>query len=568
MYECVTIHFVTMRIIAAPFILLLACIGNRYNDTPAFVNTEKAGRQFVYSYSSEGIGYSDIQMLYSTDSATKAQPFFYRSSLQTTGVNIRCKIKKTIIAYEEDSMQVCFEMLQPDVKIENGALPVDAGMITKEMAMPIFADMNLAGNILHIKTDTAVSYITAGIIKNILSNTQAVILSKEKKSWQVTEENTVGLFKANYRVVHNGADSTEYLKVNSGYEKTKSAKKEQKFLPDSKTTIITKPSGVVQRISISESLVSLFGADTIVASGSSTEYKLLSETIIGRRELLAFEKFAQSGKYLKAVALSDPLSSEEISRLAYKNTLNDDNFKTLMEKLALVNTLDKNYESELEKKFRALAWLSQTDCSKMAALLQNATSESDTFRILSHALTAVETPFSINELAAVISRRRNEETVMVQLLPALATSSTPTGKAADIIKELAFSNGANAFITSTVQLTLGGMVKNLRATDKKKADELTDVIIENMKNSTDTIQQLLVYGNTGSYHLLPVLSSYISNPLVSDDIRKAAVFATRFIDHEEVVSMLKKLSADKDSVISKAANETIEFRSEYLYKNL
>lgn len=51
---------------------------------------------------------------------------------------------------------------------------------------------------------------------------------------------------------------------------------------------------------------------------------------------------------------------------------------------------------------------------------------------------------------------------------------------------------------STAQLTLGGMIKNLSTTDRKKADELTDTIIDNMKNSPDTLRQLLVYGNTGS----------------------------------------------------------------------
>jgi hypothetical protein len=254
--------------------------------------------------------------------------------------------------------------------------------------------------------------------------------------------------------------------------------------------------------------------------------------------------------------------------MAYKNTLADDNFKTLSTKLELVKTSDAEYEDELVKKFRALAWLSETDCSKMAALLKEATPASDTFRVMSHALAAVETPFSINELATIIAERNNEEPVMSELLPVLATSSTPTGKAADIIKALAFSKTGSAFITSTAQLTLGGMVKNLRATDRKKADELTDIIIEHMKNSPDTIQQLLVYGNTGAYRLLPVFSSYISDPSVSVEIRKAAVFATRLIDHKEAGVLLDKLSFDKDTVISKMAKETIGFRSQYLYRNL
>lgn len=557
-----------MKIIAFSFILSGICLGSSYSSEPVSATIAKTGEQFVYAYNSEGIGYSDISMLYNTDTGIKAQPFFFRPSVQTTSVNIQCKIKKTIIASAGDSMQVCFEIVEPHVKVESGALPLDAALMREEMAMPVFANMSIAGNILAIKTDTAVSYLTASIVKNILSNTQAVLLHGEKDSWQVTEENTVGSFKADYKVVHKGADSIEYQKINSGYVKIASAKKGQKFLPDSKTTIITDPSGAVQRISISESLVTLFGADTIVASGSSTEYKLLSASSINQETLLAFEQLEQSGKYLTSTSLSAPLSNEEITRMAYKNTLADDNFETLSAKLGQVKKNREEYESELVKKFRALAWLSETDCSKMAALVKDAIPQSDTFRVMSHALAATETPFSINELAEIISERRNEEPVMVALLPVLATSSTPTGKAADIIKTIAFSKTGNAFITSTAQLTLGGMVKNLAATDKKKADELTGFIIENMKGTTDTLQQLLVYGNTGAYRLLPVISSYISDPSVSVEIRKAAVFATRLIDNKEVTLLLGKLSADKDTVISKTANETIEFRSQYLNRNL
>jgi hypothetical protein len=556
-----------MKIMIISFILLWVCTCSCYNSRAVFANAGKAGVQFIYSYNSDGIGYSDIQMLYNPDSNVRTQSFFYRHDLQTTRVNIKCKIKKTIIESVDSITHLCFEILEPVVKIENNTLPVDAGGIIKEMASPVFAKISVAGNILAVKTDTAISYLAAGIIKNILSNTQAVILSVNKKCWQVTEENTIGLFKATYQMLNKNDDSIEYQKINTGYEKIKSAKEGQKFLPNSKTIIITNEYGRVQRIHISESLVTLFGSDTIVASGSNTEYKLLSSTTIGQKEKLAFQQIEHSGKYLKSVALSDPISDEEINRLAYKNTLADDNFETLAAKLKLVNIQDKQFESELIKKFRALAWLSEADCSKMAALLKDAAPESDVFRIMSNALAAVKTSFSINELATIVAERSNEDSVMVELLPVLAVTPTPTGKAADIIKEIAFSKTTNPFIRSMAQLALGGMVKNLVHIDRKKAEELTDVIIENMENTRDTLQQLLVYGNTGSYRLLPVLSAYISDSAVSDEIRKAAIFAMRFVNNKDAASLLGKLAEGKDTVLSKAANETILFRNDYLHEN-
>ncbi|MBX2934689.1 MAG: hypothetical protein KF825_10610 [Ferruginibacter sp.] len=532
-----------------------------------FSNTGKASSQLVYSYNSDGVGYSDIQMLYNTDSNVRAQPFFKRPSLQTTSVNISCKIRKTIIESANNNLQVCFEILSPVVKIENNSLPVDVDAITKEMIIPVFAEMSVKGNILNIKTDSSVSYITTGIIKNILSNTQTVILSTHKKSWLVTEENTNGLFNAKYTVVNKYADSTEYLKINTGYEKIRSAKKNQKLLPQNVTAVIINKYGNIQRIHTSESLITMFGTDTIVASGSSTEFVLLSSTTADQKEILNFQQIAHSGKYLKSVALSDPISDEEINRLAYKNTLADDNFESLVAKLKLVNIKNKQFEDDLSKKFRALAWLSEVDCSRMAELLKNAEPGSDTFSVISGALAAVETPFSINELASIISARRNEEAVLVELLPVLAVSPTPTANAADIIREIAFSKLSNPVIRSMAQLTLGGMVKNLESIDRKKTEELTGVIVDKMKNSTDTIQQLLVYGNTGSYRLLPVYYSYLSDTAVSVEIKKAAVFAMRFVNYIEVDSLLVNLSTGNDSLLSKAANETISFRKEYLNEN-
>jgi hypothetical protein len=554
-----------IRITAVYLVVVWICICSCYNSKQASVNTADTGKQFVYSYSSDGIGYSDIQMLYNTDSSIKMQPFFYRPSLQTMRVNIQCKVRKTITGYAGKTVHVCFEIMEPVVKIENNGLPVDVEMIRKEMSVPVFADLSAAGNILTVRRDTTVSYLTAGIVKNVLSNTQMVMPAGDAVNWQVTEENTMGFFKANYQLIKKNADSIEHQKTNMGYEKIPTARNGQRLFPDSKATIVTDTSGIVQRISASESLVTLFGSDTIVASGSSMEYNLLSTDTLQQEGLLAFEELEQSGRYLKPVALSDPISDEEITRLAYKNTLADDNFETLVEKLGQVGAHDEQYESELTKKFRALAWLRENDCSKMATMLKEAALGSVTFRIMSHALAAVETPFSIDELAAVVSARRSDELVMMELLPVLATSTTPTGKAADIIKELAFSNAGNAVITTTAQLTLGGMIKNLRIKDRKKADELTEVVVENMKNSRDTLQQLLVYGNTGSYQLLPVLSSYIRNPAVSAEVQKAAVFALRLIDHRDVTSILENLVSGKDTVLSKAATETISFRKEYLH---
>lgn len=558
-----------MRIIVGTFVLLslYAFVGADSFSNKATINTIECGELSLYEYSSEGTGYSDIQKLYNLDSTIKVPSFFFRSNLQSTHLTIHCKIKKTIIASEANLNNVCFEILEPNLVIENNTLPVFVEGIKKEIIRPVFADISAEGNILSIKMDSSISYITAGILKNIISNTEAIILPEKNLGWQITEENYLGLFKANYKLVRKSADSIEYLKTNIGYEKIKSAKKGQKFIPENNTVIITNPSGKVQRINISETLITVFDNDTIVASGSRTQYKLLSTSIISHKEQVALKQLKLSKRYMQSVALSDAISEEEINRMAYKNTLANDNFETLTKKLKLVSSHDQQFESDLVSKFRALAWLSNKDCSKMAGLLKNAAPKSTVFRIISHALAAVKTSFSINEIARIVANRKTEEAVLVELLPVLATTTQPTGKAADIVKELAFSKTGNSFIASTAQLTLGGIAKNLFPIDSKEATDLTNDIIKNMKKGRDTLQQLLVYGNTGSALILPIVLPYISDTTVSNEIRKSAVFATRWINQNEVTALLGNLTTNKDTTVAKAANETLSFRKEYLNVN-
>ena len=197
----------------------------------------------------------------------------------------------------------------------------------------------------------------------------------------------------------------------------------------------------------------------------------------------------------------------------------------------------------------------------MGDVLKKSPLESPMFKIMSNALASTETPQAINTLVSVIEARQQDEAVVMELLQILAITTKPTDKAINIVKKLAFSTN-NVAIASTAQLALGGLSGNMKTINPEKADAVIDFLINKMHGQTDTFQEILVLGNTGSPKVLPIMKSYIYSS-ASPEIRAAAVASLRLVEQNEVQNLLASLSVSKDSILSKAAIETIDFRASH-----
>jgi hypothetical protein len=137
------------------------------------------------------------------------------------------------------------------------------------------------------------------------------------------------------------------------------------------------------------------------------------------------------------------------------------------------------------------------------------------------------------------------------------------------VKQLSFDEQKpqNPFIVSTSQLTLGGMANSFRRTDQMKSNELTEFLIEKMEYEKDTVQRILVLGNTGSFLIFPFLKSFIDGVSVSEQVRLEAIAALRLIDHPEVTTILNKLIDSRNADIGKTAKVVTEFREQYFKNN-
>lgn len=519
--------------------------------------------QLTYRYKSEAIGYSNIAFLYSPDSAELKHSFFFRKNLEETQININCEIRKTIYSKEKSGSQVCFEILSPEISIENNELPINTDVIIREMQYPILATINNQGRFSMIRIDTSVSYLASNILKDIVSRFQFSMPETALSAWTATEENTAGIFKTKYKLISKIGDKIEYEKTNEGFTEWDGAQKGQKINIDSKTVIVVDSSGLIDQINVSEAQVILFGSDTVSASGAKISVVLTSKGVSPDGKIDFIEKLHESSNYNRPTSLRTLLSDDQIKELSYKNTLGANNLSSLIQELKASIPDKEKTKQRLVLKFRALAYLFPQSCKELGAILTKAPLGSFEFKVISQALAATATPEATNTIAKVVWDRKEVEGVPLKLLPVCATTTAPTNEAFNIINEMAFNKSNTTAVQSAAQLALGGMVNNFRHSDPKKGESLTQYLLDKMENNNDTIQRILVLGNTGSPSILPLLKFYINDISSSKEVKSSSITALRLIDSREADTFIKEINHNNDSLIIQAIRETTTFRSKY-----
>ncbi|MCF6349338.1 MAG: hypothetical protein L3J20_13775 [Flavobacteriaceae bacterium] len=522
-------------------------------------------KQFNYAYNAENFGYSDIKKLYSSDTINTKRSFFNSNSLQLVEVAIKSDIEKIILKQSTEGMLVCYQLLNPSLVIKSGRNTIDSNMIINELTKPIFVQMDAFGKVGVIKIDSNISEITSGIVKDIISRMQFVLPTEKAESWQTTEENTTGTYNAKYQITESNNLGKRYNKEILAYIKYKSKRENQKVKTDSKTTIVTDDIGTIRTINNSEAQIVLYNKDTLSVLGAKVSVFLTSETVIKNKIKDSLLNMEKSVRYGNETTLSEAASDERITKMSYAGTLGTDTWQQLIQQLSTANNLTKEEESSLLLKFRAIFYLYPENCSKAVSILNKEPYDTFIFKILSSALSITETVNATDALATIIANNKNDKKILADLMPVLATTNFPTFKAVDIIKSLAFNadEPQDYFIRSTAQLTLGGMANKFRLSDSLKSKELTHFLMGKMKFKKDTIQNLLVLGNTGSLTIFPYIKSLIEDNYASKQVKLEAVAALSLINYKEVSVYVNELLLNSDIDIKKKATEVLGFRNKY-----
>jgi hypothetical protein len=521
------------------------------------------GARYIYSWESRTTALSDIKQLYKMDTTAVKVSFFQSKSLQLVNLDIRCSIRKTIIETNSTGLLVCFEIISPVIILKQNGQTINSQMLQQELSHPVLTEITSQGLIKMVRIDTAISQVAGGLIKEMLSHMQFASPGKKLGAWLSEEENTAGSYLAKYQLLDSNKNGYTCSRINNGYVQLRSLVPGQTIKDNSRSAISVDSSGIMTGLDMLEAKAVLVHNDTISLSKGKAFARLISVGSATNSQMTTIMQLAGSAHYQERTALSARLSDEKINRLTYSRTLGDDNYGTLTSALQQTGNDDAESIDRLTLKFRALAYLFPSHCKDMGHLLQFAAFGSAVFRVLSDALTYAQTPASVDALAEVIAARTNEEAVLIELLPVLATTTVPTEKAEAIVKELSLST-TGTDIRSTAQLALGGMAYNFRKTDPKRSAFITGFLIEKMQLEPDTLQKIMVLANTGHTTVLPVLNDYLFSLSVSAEVREAAILGLRLMESNEAEPLLNRILLSKDSATIKTAEEVIVFRKEHL----
>lgn len=524
--------------------------------------TALVSKQFYYKYSAENFGYSDIKRIYSTDSINAKKSFFNSESLQYLEMTVHAEIKKTILKTAQDGVLICYQLQNPILDIKRDGASINLDIITQDLKKPVFVQTDTSGKIGVLKFDSETSEIAKGLYKDIIGRMQFVKPKKNITDWQTTEENTLGTYIAEYHLTNSDSSSEDYIKKIVRYTTYKSQSENQKTEIENSTIIKADAAGLIKKINTSEALIVLREKDTLSVLGSKVSMVMTSEENVNKNDVQSLSELEQSSEYSQKTTLSEALSEEEIRKMSYKGTLDSDSWETLIQNLSKTKSLTKETKEDLILKFRALFYLHPERCKQAVSLLENELLTSDIFIILSNALSITETPDSTDALAMIIEKNKNDEDLLGRLIPVFTTTKYPTDMAIEVIKPIAFGTEVpqNYFTASTAQLALGGMANRLRQTDTLKSSLLTHYLMEKIKTEQDTVQQLLVLGNTGSPMVLPFIKSLVEHSQTSDQVKIEALSALSLINYKPVSVYLKKMLQHKNIAIKNKATEVLDFQ--------
>lgn len=520
--------------------------------------------QDIYSIQLESSGYSDIKRMYSVDSLSENKSFFKSETLQLTDIHFTGILKKAVLNTANDGRYIVYEIQSPTITLKLNDLAVETNKLTLELTKPFFIHEDKYGKIIFLEFDSLNSNVASNFQKEIISQLQFVKPVLLDTAWQIQEENARGVYLAKYFLEKKDTTKRVYKKEVNKYESINARQKKQKADIDTEGDFEIDNSGVLKNATISVAEITLFNKDTVSALASRIQIDYKHSNILSGDSVKLLQELSHSKNYKNKKPLNTSSSDEEILQSAYTATLANNTWQSLLEEIKKAGAYTPEQKKELVLKLRSLFYLQPENCIKAAAELFTAKEKSEVFQLLTNALAITENENATDALAELIVKRKKEPELIVTLFPPLATTTTPTRKAANKIMEIAFPVGINdtSFIASTAQLTVSAMARGLQKKDSVFAEELITEILKRTMTETDIFQKIFIWGNIGSNKVFPLLQQIIKDPVASDDAKSEAIGALKFIPSKEVDRLLAALLIEKNKKFQSAAEQVIDFRKE------
>ncbi|MBP6687796.1 MAG: hypothetical protein KA160_08050, partial [Lacibacter sp.] len=497
------------------------------------------------------------------DTSNEKEHFFKSSSLSSMSMKLNCNVMITSLASLGDTQIVYFRILNPSILIISNNVTLNNETVEVELCSPFFAKVAANGKIYSVCVSDSISTTTTTLLKEVVSRFQFVSSPAQikTKTWEVEEENSIGNYIAAYTLLNGEADSLVFNKKITNYTRHKMQSTGQQVYTNTIWNIATDSLYRIRSEDISESLIVINGKDTISAIGSRVGISFLKDSALSPVSMRKQYKKIPATEWQQ---LSESLAERKIIAQAYKGTLGEDNRMTLQKKLEYAAIMTKEEADTLTLKYRALAWLNDEDCKHIGKMLLSQTENTIEWELLAKALAITNTDEATRQVVLLLKQKNITPKIWKTFLPVLGTTSTPTKEAVTLLGSLAFNEtNHDKEMKSAAQLALGGIAFQFQQKDSIEAEKITAYILNQMKNDPDTLQVILVLGNTGSAKALPFLKAISKSKNVSQNHKIQAIHSLRHIKGKETNQLLIELLKQKDKLISEKAGEIISYREDY-----
>ncbi len=468
---------------------------NKQGKLPAYRFV--VGQRLVYKLDYRNLANSDLRVLFGdlkdgNNSQNNSNPSVNATFVNDFNNQVQGNLVITVLEQKGDRIFVSYNFSNPVVKITANGQQVteQAQLIQTDLSREIFATLDAQGKVLTVRFDPNTSDIAQNFARTLLASIQFVtaktqISSGELSSneWTTQEEDPNGEYIARYQT-----QLGKYQKSKVRYLQPESPKK-----PDNARIIpIITPKGelIAKFDSSAGHLLTLTGKESqsFDISGKnvgSTETTLslnyLNQSKLNSTEITALRNAsAAREKLAPAIPLSYTPSSGEVEAKIQRRELGDATLETLLAELEKAEKSPNNQNNTpLYLKFKALIYLHPEVCASLSERLTKSNANSLTMQMLTGALSAVGHEQAQAALVNVIKARSQDWQTLASLIPSLASVTSPTPQAENIISNLAFKSKDNR-IASTAQLALGAMARNLtqNKNTSERANKIIDLFVE------------------------------------------------------------------------------------------
>lgn len=400
-------------------------------------------------------------------------------------------------------------------------------------------------------------------IKSLFSLMQYSVPRDTVTGWTIMQDDPNGHCVTRYSLISKTNFTDSILKVKTEYiafkNETNSSRLKTTYLPYGSAAIrLDKKTFLPISINSNEKIVTKLTYKTIGVLETTFQLQRMgSKQLQSINTQLDTKGFNLNTLLYSTVPIYTFVNSQQFNILVRRNLLGNDNAETILAKLT--RPFREEDADSLYLKIRSLATVYPETAKRLAAILDTLRENTTSYKVVSRGLLEAENKESVNALALLIWKHRNNWNYSKAIISHLGLSLVITDTLTYLYKKLARLDKMSP-ISKTAQMALGTMVDNLSMRDSLSSARLWKWLAkETAKMGSDqksTKQKLFIWGNTNRRPALDSVIPYLHSN--DEEIRRVATLTTgQFSFSEKVPLLLEVLRTDTLQSIKQIATEGI-----------